>query len=122
MATRNQFTPSVVFHPAVTLNEKLQEMKMSKKEFAVRTGKPENTIYAILSEESSITPEMAVLFENVTKIPATFWINKQARYNEYVARLKQQQAIEESKEWAKQFPYAKIQNPKGQFKTIFKED
>lgn len=108
MATRNQFTPSVVFHPAVTLNEKLQEMKMSKKEFAVRTGKPENTIYAILSEESSITPEMAVLFENVTKIPATFWINKQARYNEYVARLKQQQAIEESKEWAKQFPYAEM--------------
>lgn len=108
MATKNQFTPSVVFHPAVTLNEKLQEMKMSKKEFAVRTGKPENTIYAILSEESSITPEMAVLFENVTKIPASFWINKQARYNEYVARLKQQQAIDEAKEWAKEFPYAEM--------------
>lgn len=108
MATTNQFNPSVVFHPAITLKEKLQEMKMSKKEFAVRTGKPENTIYAILSEESSITSEMAVLFENVTKIPASFWINKQARYNEYVARQKQQQAIEDAWEWAKQFPYAEM--------------
>ena len=26
---------------------------------------------------------MAILFENVTQIPAQFWINKQARYNEF---------------------------------------
>lgn len=62
---------------------------MSRKEFALRTGKPEKTIIAVLKEESSITPEMAILFENVTKIPAGFWIRKQARYSEYIARKKQ---------------------------------
>ncbi len=107
MAT-NQFTPTLVFHPAETLREKLTEMGMSIKEFALRTGKPEKTIIAVLNEESSLTPEMAVLFENVTQIPASFWINKQARYNEYVARKKQEEALISAQEWAKEFPYAEM--------------
>lgn len=104
----NQYKPDVVFHPATTLNEKLDEMGMSIKEFALRTGKPEQTIIAVLKEERSLTPEMAILFENVTQIPAKFWINKQARYNEYIARKKQEQAVEEAIEWAKEFPYPQM--------------
>jgi len=107
MAT-NQFNPTVVFHPAETLREKLAEMGMSIKEFALRTGKPEKTINAVLNEESSLTPEMAVLFENVTQIPASFWINKQARYNEYVARERQEETLISAQDWAKQFPYAEM--------------
>jgi len=108
MILANQYKPDVVFHPATTLNEKLEEMGMSRKEFALRTGKPEKTIIAVLKEESSLTPEMAILFENVTQIPAKFWINKQARYNEYVARIKQEEGIENAIDWAKQFPYAEM--------------
>ena len=108
MTLANQYKPDVVFHPATTLNEKLDEMKMSIKEFALRTGKPEQTIIAVLKGERSLTPEMAVLFENVTQIPAQFWINKQARYNEYIARKKQEQAIAEAIEWTKEFPYREM--------------
>jgi addiction module HigA family antidote len=108
MTLTNQYSPDIVFHPAATLNEKLEEMGMSKKEFALRTGKPEKTIIAVLKEESSLTPEMAILFENVMQIPAQFWINKQARYNEYIARKKHADAIAESLGWAKQFPYAEM--------------
>lgn len=105
MTLTNQYNPDIVFHPATTLNEKLVEMGMSRKEFAVRTGKPEKTIIAVLKEESSLTPEMAILFENVTQIPAQFWINKQARYNEYIARKKHEEVILEATVWAKEFPY-----------------
>lgn len=108
MPLTNQYSPDIVFHPATTLNEKLEEMGMSKKEFALRTGKPEKTIIAVLKEESSLTPEMAILFENVTQIPAQFWINKQARYNEYIARKKHEEAIAKASEWASQFPYAEM--------------
>ncbi|MFA9371003.1 MAG: ImmA/IrrE family metallo-endopeptidase [Labilibaculum antarcticum] len=108
MASSNQYIPSIVYHPAVTLNEKLEEMGMSRKEFALRTGKPEKTIIAVLKEESSLTPEMAILFENVTKIPANFWIKKQARYNEFIARQKQEEVISKATEWAKEFPYAEM--------------
>ncbi len=108
MTLANQYNPDVVFHPATTLNEKLGEMKMSIKEFALRTGKPEQTIIAVLKGERSLTPEMAILFENVTQIPAQFWINKQARYNEYVARKNREQAVADAIEWAKEFPYPEM--------------
>lgn len=85
MATINQFKPDIVFHPGETLSEKLEELKMGPKEFAIRTGKPEKTIIAILKGDSSITSEMAVLFESVLKVPADFWLKKQFRFDEYKA-------------------------------------
>ncbi len=108
MKTKNEYFPQTALHPCVTLNEKLEEMGMSRKEFALRTGKPEQTIIAVLKGESSVTPEMAILFENVTKIPARFWGNKQARYNEFKAREKQKEIILKAAEWTKEFPYAEM--------------
>ena len=86
MAKQNQYFPQIAFHPGDTLAEKLDELEMGPKEFALRTGKPEKTIIAIMKEKSSITPEMAVQFEHVLKIPAHFWLNLQRNYDEY--RLK----------------------------------
>lgn len=106
MAKQNQYFPSVVFHPGETLAEKLEEMEMGPKEFALRTGKPEKTIIAVLNGKSSITPDMAVQFENVTKIPANFWMNHQRSYDEFIAREKRQTVIQEAVAWAKQFPLA----------------
>lgn len=96
------------FHPGVTLAEKLEEMKMSVKEFAVRSGKPEKTIIAIIGGNSSVTPDMAVAFENVTQIPAGFWLKKQGNYDEYVARKKQEELLCESIVWARNFPFAEM--------------
>ncbi|MFZ1610410.1 MAG: HigA family addiction module antitoxin [Chitinophagales bacterium] len=106
MAKQNQYFPSVVFHPGETLEEKLEEMEMGPKEFALRTGKPEKTIIAVLNGKSSITPDMAVQFENVTKIPANFWMNHQRSYDEFIAREKRQTVIQEAVAWARQFPLA----------------
>ncbi len=106
MTTVNEFYTDIAFHPGETLVEKLDELKMGPKEFAVRTGKPEKTIIAILKGDSSITPEMAVLFESVLKIPANFWIKRQFSFDEFKAREKRVIAIEEAKDWAKCFPIA----------------
>jgi len=108
MPKHNQYFPQSVPHPGETLVEKLEEMEMGPKEFALRTGKPEKTITAILKGDSSITPDMAVLFENVTKIPANFWMNHQRGYDEYIARTKRLEVIEESVEWAQLFPLAEM--------------
>src|SRR5699024_4509456 len=102
----NQYTPPIAFHPGETLKEKLEELGMGAKEFAIRSGKPEKTISAILNGDSSITAGMAVQFENVLKIPAHFWLNMQRNYDEFVARQKQEELLTESLQWAKKFPYA----------------
>ncbi len=105
MATKiNQYHPEIAFHPGETLVEKLAELGMGPKEFAIRTSKPEKTIIAISKGNSSITPEMAVQFEHVLKIPAHFWLNMQRNYDEYVARSERQELLAESNEWARMFP------------------
>lgn len=100
----NQYTPRLVSHPGATLAAKLHEMGMSIREFAVRATKPEKTILAVIKGESSITPDMAVIFETVTLIPAHFWLSRQRNYDECQARQRMEQRIAESMEWADCFP------------------
>ncbi|MEO8664813.1 MAG: HigA family addiction module antitoxin [Ignavibacteria bacterium] len=99
-----KYDPDTFTHPGETLSEKLSEMKIGPKEFAIRANKPEKTISEILSGNSSITPDMAIQFEKVLKIPARFWINSQNLYNEFVARKKADESISLSINWAKKFP------------------
>lgn len=103
--TRNEYSPNIVSHPGETLVEKLEEIEMGAKELAIRTGKPEKTISAIISGKSSITPEIAILLEKVLRIPASFWIQRQANFNEAIARKSRIGAIKNALEWAKGFPY-----------------
>lgn len=105
-AKKNQYHPQIAFHPGETLTEKLEELGMGPKEFAIRTGKPEKTVIAILKGKSRITPEMAVQFEHVVKIPAHFWLNMQRTYDEYIARNEREELLLEATEWAKSFPFA----------------
>lgn len=108
MATSKKFILPIEFHPGVTLSEKLKELGMSVKEFAVRTSKPEKTIFAVISGKSSVTSDMAVAFESVTKIPAHFWLNMQRGYDEYVARQKREEQLASACAWANSFPLSQM--------------
>ena len=109
--TRQFFDPAklpVVYHPGETLEEKLQEMGMGVKEFATRVSKPEKTIIAVLKGKSSITPDMALSFELVTRIPADMWLRYQKNYDEYMARKNREKTLQEGLTWAEKFPLDEI--------------
>ena len=109
--TRTFFDPTklpIVYHPGETLDEKLQEMGMGVKEFATRVSKPEKTIIAVIKGKSSITPDMAVAFEMVTKIPADMWLRLQKSFDEFLARKKREKSLKEGIKWAKKFPVEEI--------------
>lgn len=108
MTKRNEYVPQTVTHPGVTLKEKLDELGMSQKEFAVRTEKPEQTIVKVIDGRSALTPDMAVKFESVLGIPATFWLNRQQQYDEAVARLKRRELLAEACNWISRFPLKKM--------------
>ncbi len=108
MAHQNRYFPQSVPHPGEVLAEKLEELDMPRNEFALRSGKPEKTIIAILKGESSITPDMAVQFENVTRIPAHYWMNHQRLYDEYLARLRRQSVIDRAQDWTENFPVGEM--------------
>ena len=81
-----KYSPDSVSHPGKTLSEKLSELNIGSKEFAIRINKPEKTISEILSGKSSITPDIAIVSEKELKIPASFWLKRQVNYDECVAR------------------------------------
>lgn len=78
----------IVYPPGETLEEKLQEMDMSVRQFSALTNIPENTVMSIIQGDCVITPEMAVSFENVTKIPTYLWLRLQESYDEFRSRSK----------------------------------
>lgn len=107
MNTANSiYVPPVVYHPGEILSDKLDELNMSVKEFALRSGKPEKTVHAVLKGESGITPDMAIQFEKVLQIPAHFWLNAQKNYDEAQARKKRNREAESSIAWMKNFPFS----------------
>jgi len=108
MEAKHEYFHQARPHPGETLTEKLEEMNMGPKEFALRTGKPEKTIIAVMNGKSAITPDMAVQFEQVTLIPANFWMNHQRGYDEFIARVKRKKAITAAIPWAKKFPLAEM--------------
>lgn len=108
MKNLNEYNPQSVTWPGLILEEKLQEMKMGPKEFALRTDKPEKTIIAVFNGESSITAEMAVLFEQVTRIPASYWLNHQRAFDEFIARKKLGAKVKDAIPWAKKFPLTEM--------------
>ncbi|MBK8489725.1 MAG: HigA family addiction module antidote protein [Saprospirales bacterium] len=103
---RNQYHPETVTHPGEDLREKLEELQMTPLEFAIRVNKPAKTISEVLHGKSSITPEMAVKFEDVLQIPAKYWLRRQYLHDESIARRKRKSAIKAASPWAKEFPYA----------------
>jgi addiction module HigA family antidote len=104
MIRANEYNPQSVLHPGIDLAEKLEELGMGVKEFAIRTDKPEKTIIAVMKGDSAITPDMAVQFEQVLKIPAHFWLNRQRQYDESIARTRQNDQMKRAEEWARSFP------------------
>lgn len=109
MASKTSYQPDVVSPPGTTLFEKLEEIGMSQKEFAERTGKPEKTISAIINGESAITPDTSLQFERVLNIPARFWLQREYMFQEYLARYKAERELKAIIKWAKNFPVRAIE-------------
>src|SRR5437868_4839262 len=106
MIKQNRYFPQSVLHPGTILAEKLEETGMEPKEFAIRIGEPEETITTVLNGKSSLTAAMALRFEQVTQIPAHFWMNFQQRHDAYIAYEQNRAAKAETEEWAREFPIA----------------
>ncbi len=76
--------PDFVSPPGDTLAELLEEQKMSPSELAQRTGQSIKTINAILRGEKALTIEIALQFERVLGVSASFWIHRDQRYQTYL--------------------------------------
>lgn len=100
----NEYNPETVSPPGDTLAEMLEERKMTQAELCERTGRPRKTINEILKGKAAITPETALQLERVLGVPASFWNNRQRTYDEYQARTKEEDALQQYLPWLDSFP------------------
>jgi HTH-type transcriptional regulator/antitoxin HigA len=101
----NQYEPDSVSPPGDTLLETIQTIGLSQAELAERLGRPRKTVNEIIQGKAAITPETALQLEAVLNVPADFWINREARYREYMARREEAQRLAGWIDWARRFPF-----------------
>jgi addiction module HigA family antidote len=101
---KNQYNPDFVTPPGETLLETLEVIGMTQAEFAERTGRPKKTVNEIIRGKAAITPETALQFEKVLGVPASFWINREQNYQEWLAREQERSNFEQYLSWIEKFP------------------
>jgi plasmid maintenance system antidote protein VapI len=79
---------------------------MTQAELAERMGRPTKTINEIIKGKAAITPETALQFERVFRVPAHFWNNREQRYREYLAAREEDERLKKAVEWLKELPVA----------------
>jgi HTH-type transcriptional regulator/antitoxin HigA len=101
----NEYAPDRVSPPGDTLAEALAALAMTQAELASRLGRPRKTVNEIIKGKAAIEPETALQLESVLGTPATFWMEREARYRESLARQARRRTLVAGGDWARQFPF-----------------
>jgi addiction module HigA family antidote len=104
----NEYAPDRVSPPGETLAETLAALEMTQAELATRLGRPKKTVNEIVKGKAAIEPDTALQLEAVLGVPAGFWMAREGRYRESLARQTRRQALEGGIEWARRFPFAQM--------------
>ncbi|WP_260293367.1 ImmA/IrrE family metallo-endopeptidase [Sedimenticola hydrogenitrophicus] len=104
----NQYTPDYTVTPGEVLEYELEMRHMSKSELAKRTGLTEKHLNTVFKGKGtvSITPETAIKLERTLGMPAEYWLNLEANYQETRARLAEAKQLEKDLDWLKRIPIA----------------
>lgn len=96
------------------IKEYLNEYEITQKDLSKRTGLSEKHISHLLNGDSRLTEDVALKLEKVLpNIPASYWLNYETKYQEYLARQKEEIKLdkEDLEKISKRF----------RFKEVFKE-
>jgi len=102
--SQNAYPSDYVTPAGETLQETLEAIGMSQTELAKRMDRPFKTINEIIRNKAAITAETALQLEQVLGIPASFWLKRELRYREFLARLAEKQRLNNWVEWLKEIP------------------
>ena len=94
--------------PGDTIYETLEYLQMSQAELALRMGKTPSKINDLITGKEPITINTAMQLEKVLGISTQFWLNRESIYREKLARLEQEEFLEECIGWLKNQPVAEL--------------
>ena len=118
------YQPAAVSPPGDTLAELIDELGITQAELARRMGRPLNPVNEMILGAKEITEDTALELERVLGTPAHFWLAREARYREYLARQRDAGRIDSRLDWLDKLPLKQLQAaghlPKGRLTAAFK--
>ena len=93
------------------IKEYLNENEITQKDLSKRTGLSEKHISHLLNGDSRLTEDVALKLEKVLpNIPASYWLNYETKYQEYLARQKEEIKLDEEdlEEISKRFRFKEV--------------
>ena len=93
------------------IKDYLEAREISQRELSQRIGVSEKHISNLLNGKSALTAPMALKLEKLMPdVDAGYWLNYEAKYQEYLARIKEQEWLEglNLKEIAERFHFKEV--------------
>lgn len=103
-ARRAAFRPDYAVHPGEFIEEWISDHGATQVELADRIDMSTKQLNQIVRGHKPITHETALKLETVTSIPARFWNNAQALYEEDSARISQDDALAQQVDFLETLP------------------
>ncbi len=94
--------------PGATIKEQIVDRGMNQKEFAARMGMSEKHISKLINGEVQLTIDVARRLEMVFGLPVQFWCNLESIYREKLAKINEENAMDEDIEIVKKMPYKEM--------------
>lgn len=85
---KNKLILEYIIHPGMTLNEVLEDRKISQEQLAIRTDFSRKYISNIINGQMNISVELAEKLECILKIEKDFWMNLQEIYDREMEECK----------------------------------
>jgi HTH-type transcriptional regulator/antitoxin HigA len=116
--------PIEVSPPGETLLELIEERGIAQSELARRMGRPLNAVNEIVLGTKEITEDTALELERVLGTPAQFWLARESRYREFLARQRDAERAPDRLVWLNTLPLKELQSakllPAGRLTAAFK--
>ena len=120
-----RYTAREVTPPGDTLRDLMEERALSQAELARRLGRPAQAVNEIVAGKKEITEDTALELERVLEVPAHFWLAREARYREFLARERAASTQKAHLPWLLRFPLKALQDagvlPAGRLSATFTE-
>lgn len=103
------YLPTKVTPPGDTLRDLLEERMLTQAELSRRMGRPAAAINEIVSGKKEITEETALELERVLQVPAQFWLARESRHRESLARARELESRSGHIDWLNSHPIKELQ-------------
>ena len=94
--------------PGATIRELLNDRGMSQKEFAARMDMSQKHVSRLVNGEVQLTIDTARKLELVLGVPASFWSKLEAHYRDQLAKVVEENEMDEDIDISKKFPYREM--------------